>query len=1157
MAPKGGTCLFLLIVACAALANPPFMMPGKSDFKQTVKKLMMKCQNKGYQEPKMMLLSSIFNNSDLPMEGRNADSSNNLLSTFLDVLNSVTGGTNKDSLSQVPMDDSNKMTNQMWNCTNLTHMIRLMRNSSEASACYIRAFVAPMSWTTLTIQGENKVDSDNYDTLLWAAKPALEDMPSSKMTLPTKVEGQNMKKMMEMLQEVYDPMSEDQRTQVAKWVKEQISQNYFNCTTMPPSDSRSTHTERCKPSLEWLDEEAMTLMGPYLSLLTPDDVDSSPKEKLCAVFLSAKLKSSLSRATQMNPRLGKKFLQKVQECFSGKTGLQEHVDKLGTLACYYYDAPDLNADLSQKLLSQLDNCDDPRITQLKKRLINSVMSNSSTAQALLELGSSVTLLSPNQLSTLSSTDLKEVLKNLGPNIQWTQSQLHTLVKKQLGDKRCKEVSREELMALQPVVGGLPSCVLKHLKAREILNDTEALKNISKGMRKGQLKAMLQGLREDVDPSELVQKLSGPLLLSISLSSLKKANITSLDQVENKMWSQPQAAYLAKKMQDLNQFQYRRLRSVLQGVTCKMIDKVADSDTQDMAQAISETPQWLSKVQAGCAARKLFATLEKERADYFKTITGEELDKIPAFLLIHLLPSQVKDLPDSVCPMFLDKMEVANLSSLPLRAPSRPALTQRALRCLANGEDLSKLTTEDVFRLGQLLCEMSASQLRLMAPDVINSSLQAMASCHHIPQGHREDLIQLINQTFGDPSDWSAETMEALGPVLFLDDNATSALPSKPWMKDVLYFLKSRLSHASDTLNKKLFDLTTTTTSNTARRKRAANIDNNGNANGNGNSDSGTDNTSAEKQPTVELIQELGMDNIYWTPAQLDMISKDTFLNTIETLGAISGYNDDQLAMLSKKATEAFGPVSQMNETVVMQMGCITQGFSDADLKRLPFPLDAMEQIAHCGWKESQMEPVWRGVADYNNLTAQQLGAAEMVALNQFICGLSSSEIQQLNKEDFKDAVGSLDGIQCSFKVMQQLKSLAVSAFGDPSNWTEAQVSDFGNIIAGLDATGLASLDPSVFSFLRKTCIPLIPPDNFAALSVAQLEALGPDNAALVTTQQRAALRDEQRAALEKAMTGSREQTSNSELSGAPSLSVEGISAYMKPLLFLLMGFLLL
>lgn len=38
---------------------------------------------------------------------------------------------------------------------------------------------------------------------------------------------------------------------------------------------------------------------------------------------------------------------------------------------------------------------------------------------------------------------------------------------------------------------------------------------------------------NVNPPELVQKLSGPLFRTISLNRLKKANITSLDQVEDK------------------------------------------------------------------------------------------------------------------------------------------------------------------------------------------------------------------------------------------------------------------------------------------------------------------------------------------------------------------------------------------------------------------------------------------------------------------------------------------------------------------------------------------------------------------------------------------------------------------------------------------------
>lgn len=40
----------------------------------------------------------------------------------------------------------------------------------------------------------------------------------------------------------------------------------------------------------------------------------------------------------------------------------------------------------------------------------------------------------------------------------------------------------------------------------------------------------------------------------------------------------------------------------------------------------------------------------------------------------------------------------------------------------------------------------------------------------------------------------------------------------------------------------------------------------------------------------------------------------------------------------------------------------------------------------------------------------------------------------------------MDGIKCSFQILQQLKTLAVAAFGKPSTWTEPQVADLGNIL---------------------------------------------------------------------------------------------------------------
>lgn len=36
-----------------------------------------------------------------------------------------------------------------------------------------------------------------------------------------------------------------------------------------------------------------------------------------------------------------------------------------------------------------------------------------------------------------------------------------------------------------------------------------------------------------------------------------------------------------------------------------------------------------------------------------------------------------------------------------------------------------------------------------------------------------------------------------------------------------------------------------------------------------------------------------------------------------------------------------------------------------------------------------------------------------------------------------------------------------------------------SLSAGLDAAELASLNPSAFCFIRESCIPLIPPSNFA------------------------------------------------------------------------------
>lgn len=46
----------------------------------------------------------------------------------------------------------------------------------------------------------------------------------------------------------------------------------------------------------------------------------------------------------------------------------------------------------------------------------------------------------------------------------------------------------------------------------------------------------------------------------------------------------------------------------------------------------------------------------------------------------------------------------------------------------------------------------------------------------------------------------------------------------------------------------------------------------------------------------------------------------------------------------------------------------------------------------------------------------------------------------------RDAVGDVGHASCSVNVLEHLKKKAVAAFGDPKDWSEADVSVMGNII---------------------------------------------------------------------------------------------------------------
>lgn len=54
---------------------------------------------------------------------------------------------------------------------------------------------------------------------------------------------------------------------------------------------------------------------------------------------------------------------------------------------------------------------------------------------------------------------------------------------------------------------------------------------------------------------------------------------------------------------------------------------------------------------------------------------------------------------------------------------------------------------------------------------------------------------------------------------------------------------------------------------------------------------------------MELIEQLGKANVFWTKKELELMSPETFSVTVETFGNVPDFNQDQLAELRKKAVQ--------------------------------------------------------------------------------------------------------------------------------------------------------------------------------------------------------------------------------------------------------------
>lgn len=1192
------------------------------DVKEMAKKLMLSCSRMGYRPPVVRVLLYPRSMDEGEEKNQNPFSLfSSLLSSLPPPLDTSTssrqGNMFNESGDILSQEAEWNVTEELLNTTSLPDAIDIVKNSTDEPRCFMQAFVSPLAWLAV-LRGSAGLRPQDFSKLLWAARPIMQSLSPRKMRLPAYLDQEQLKEMMALFSEMFGALSERQRGRIRDWLKARVLENDFNCTLGHPSGSYSYKPRmqagpgvftlspegqtrrpyawrpvrpklgRCAPKTAWLNRKVLRIMGRFLSRLPPQEVNVIPQEELCEFSKSSDFPRAFESVGPIQASLGRALLARLKKDCTSKQDFLQLTKNLDSLMCFYDDKVEsLDEAHSKQLLSQLQRCQNTVSNKLKRQLVRKLISSAGVSvgeDLLMSLGSAAATLPPSRLGRFPAEVLNATLSSLS-QAPWSPAQASTVAKALL--KKAKRLSSKTLLSLGTLARGVNSAVLRNISGKELLHGEakQQLERVSRRMSRLQRKALLQGMSSDLSVSDMVQRVPASLLSSLSLRMLQRARLTSVDQLEGRNWTRAQAAFLLKRIlgTKVRVQQLRRLGRAVQGVTCEMIDSLAANETVESVEALSRSAIWLTKAQMRCAAQKLFASLEQERQGYFSGISPFELEQIPAMMLLYLRAEKIKTLPEAVCDTLLEKVLDVNVSHVPQRSPSRAALTQRALDCL--GKNTSELSSEEVLSLGPLLCELAPSQLAQMAPDTLNGTLLAMASCFSIRRQYRARLFKMVTNTFGAPSNWSEEDMLSLRPFLLLNESALRDLPdTKPWLRSSLSDLLDSLPEApSDPLSEefgpqpnrsalrwKLFKMVTkdgrkpASPAESSQRSRSLP-------------------GGAIVKPTAALMEQLGQDNVFWSPGELASIAPEVFNEAITYLGQIQDYSREQLASLREKVIESWGPLEHLNESQLVELGCVSQGLESEELQQLNITsLDTMELLASCSWTQEQRRAIWQGFVQRGSsgdsssggVSAAQLGELEMVGLGQFICGLQPEEIQQLNTNSFSEAVETLGSAPCELPQMESLKRKAVATFGPAQDWNEGQVSALGNIMGGLDMEEMKSLKSSVLSFISSSAIPLIPPQRLAALSVSQLQALGPDNAAMVTDAQKAELGEEQKRALAESMgaeysrteedassgassgsAGGQDGSSLPQSGGAESYTVEGVVFLLKPMMFLLLGLL--
>ncbi|XP_038676817.1 otoancorin-like [Scyliorhinus canicula] len=899
--------------------------------------------------------------------------------------------------------------------------------------------------------------------------------PEMIVDMPKDLPEETFKNITIVLKELYDKMPARTQRAIYEWMRQSLQQS-----NKPPGASGTD---------SWITAENLWFLGRYIVHLPLEEIQKISLNEIRLFINYDNATKQLDSVYDITPVTAKAFQERIDASGFDMANTST-VYRLGLLVCFFDNVQELDAGEARSLLHQMIKCSRLKgfqvaVRKLKSQLLELVLKNQTLNETLDSISDAIAGLPIMQLESLSPQAVRSAISVLRTVSGWTKSQMIILADKFIGDS--KQLSYFNISQLGELVLGVSADVFYSSSADELAQALKGtLSDHAAKLSAAQRLAVVTKVVETRDISSALDLLNGSFLKELPLSSLLKTKNYNITQLDHKQLRRSQALFLYEVVSDGKPAnEVISFGELVKGLTCEHIQSLDNTTFLAVAELLENNLDLLSPYQLNCLTWKY----------------QQEVPKMTPPLLLTTLPTALlENAAQSVCRPLLVSLGRAELPLIIPDSTKRNKVVRRALQCL----NYTLRDEYDVDILGRMICNLSPQFIKT------NISLKALAeafmqfrSCRKLSNDQKREVRNKMREYYGNPTAWQPELIQDLGPlVTLLSKEDLTILAEK--FPDIL--LQLALEVEGMVINQDflavVFD---------AVRKTS----------GNDKPSSPSPDCSSVREPSFDHILKLADANSFWSVQELNCMSAQTFIKSVELLGALKSFNMMQLTALKDKAKRAWGPVRSWKKYQVVALGRIALALSESEIKELELvSIDTITVLSQqTEWTTTQARSILEVFLQDSGLTVDAMKGWDLVGSGSLLCAMDDHEVNSLSAATYSVAAGRIGEIVCKVEVLQELLKKARNSFGNVEDWRHFNLQEVGTIAAGMSKEEIRILNEDLMPYFQPAAIAALPSEVFKEFSPRQLASLGPENAAVVTESQKAALSPKQISSLQAAVSG--------------------------------------